>query len=454
MGGHSYGELVALHAAGVAERAGAGRALGGPRPLDARSRRRRRRRDGGPPGRPRRGRAAHPRSSRRAGRQLERSQADGDRRADRGGEAGARPGRGPRNSGRLLPVSCAFHTPLVAAAREPLAGSHANCSLSPPDRPVYSNLDAAPHPADPAAIAARLGDHLASPVRFADMIEAMHRDGARVFVEVGPGSILTPLVEPILVDRPHLAVACDAPGSSGLAGWLRAVARLVVAGLPLRLERLTRGRVAARARSCSILPLDEDAEPTDALDLARQRQSRPADRRSRAEPAGPGTARPSPAAPNSRSPASPNGLTAAHGVANGLASSPSPSFACRSGRRANQRSPCGAIHARCRDETAIGIRIAYHETVISAPSKSADRVIESFQQTMQAFLEVQKSTMLAYLAGRGATEIARAAGLPDGARSTDRETSLPGSPATSSPARSEAAANCRSSGSASARIKR
>ena len=33
---------------------------------------------------------------------------------------------------------------------------------------------------------------------------------------------------------------------------------------------------------------------------------------------------------------------------------------------------------------------------------STDRVIESFQQTMQAFLEVQKSTMLAYLAGRGA----------------------------------------------------
>ena len=35
----------------------------------------------------------------------------------------------------------------------------------------------------------------------------------------------------------------------------------------------------------------------------------------------------------------------------------------------------------------------------SAPSSSTDRVIESFQQTMQAFLEVQKSTMLAYLAG-------------------------------------------------------
>ena len=73
------------------------------------------------------------------------------------------------------------------------------------------------------------------------MIEAMHRDGARVFVEVGPGSILTPLIDAILKDRAHLAVACDAPGSSGLAGWLRAIARLVAAGVAARPRTTHRG---------------------------------------------------------------------------------------------------------------------------------------------------------------------------------------------------------------------
>ncbi len=150
--------------------------------------------------------------------------------------------------GRILPVSSAFHTPMVASAREPLARLAARLLAESPDRPVYSNLDAAPHPADPAAIAGRLGDHLAGPVRFADMIEAMHRDGARVFVEVGPGSILTPLIDAILKDRPHLAVACDAPGSSGVAGWLRAIARLVAAGLPLGPRTAHTRPVAARAR--------------------------------------------------------------------------------------------------------------------------------------------------------------------------------------------------------------
>ena len=144
--------------------------------------------------------------------------------------------------GRLLPVACAFHTPMVSSAREPLAHCAGQLLDRAPVRSIYSNLDARPHPADPVAIAARLGEHLAGPVHFGDMIQRMYNDGARVFVEVGPGSILTSLVGTILGKQRHLAVACDPPGSSGLSGWLRALARLAAAGVPLRLEQLTTGR--------------------------------------------------------------------------------------------------------------------------------------------------------------------------------------------------------------------
>ena len=82
----------------------------------------------------------------------------------------------------------------------------------PGSLPAYSNLDARPHPADLATIASRIGEHVASPVRFAAMVGAMHDDGVRVFVEVGPGSVLTALVGSILAGRPHLAVACDGRG--------------------------------------------------------------------------------------------------------------------------------------------------------------------------------------------------------------------------------------------------
>ena len=60
-----------------------------------------------------------------------------------------------------------------------------------PRLPVYSNVTAASYPAEREAIAAQLGDHLARPVRFAAMVEAMYADGARIFVEAGPGSTWT-----------------------------------------------------------------------------------------------------------------------------------------------------------------------------------------------------------------------------------------------------------------------
>ena len=144
--------------------------------------------------------------------------------------------------GRLLPVACAFHTPLMEPARGPLARHAAEALTGTLSCPVFSNLDASVHPPDAGAIAERLGQHVTSPVRFADMIVAMHDQGARVFVEVGPGGVLTPLVGSILHDRPHLAVASDVAGRPSLVGLLHALGRLAVAGLPVRLGRLTRGR--------------------------------------------------------------------------------------------------------------------------------------------------------------------------------------------------------------------
>jgi acyl transferase domain-containing protein/NAD(P)H-dependent flavin oxidoreductase YrpB (nitropropane dioxygenase family)/NAD(P)-dependent dehydrogenase (short-subunit alcohol dehydrogenase family) len=144
--------------------------------------------------------------------------------------------------GQRLPVACGFHSPLVNAARAPLARALAACRFRAPRVPVFSNTTAAPHPADPAAIAGLLAEHLTSPVRFQAGIEAMYEAGARLFVEVGPQGVLTGLVGQILAGRPHLAVASDLKGRPGLVQLQHLLAQLLVSGVPVRLERLYQGR--------------------------------------------------------------------------------------------------------------------------------------------------------------------------------------------------------------------
>ena len=136
--------------------------------------------------------------------------------------------------GQRLPVACAFHSPLVAAAREPLAQALAQARLRPPGRPVYSNVTAARYSEDPDAILDTLVDHLTSPVRFREQVEAMYEAGARIFVEVGPKGVLTGLVGQILGDRPHLAMPSDVPGRPGLVQLLHLVGRLATHGVAVR----------------------------------------------------------------------------------------------------------------------------------------------------------------------------------------------------------------------------
>ncbi|WP_329362691.1 SDR family NAD(P)-dependent oxidoreductase [Streptomyces sp. NBC_01483] len=149
-----------------------------------------------------------------------------------------------------IPVACAFHSPLVAAAGETFAEVLAGVPFTSTDFPVWSNRTAARYPQDPEAVRAELAAQIGSPVRFADQIEAMYEAGARVFVEAGPGSVLTRLVGTVLGDRPHRTVALEdgrRASRTGLVGFLAALAQLAVAGVDIRTSWLFQGRDAVPA---------------------------------------------------------------------------------------------------------------------------------------------------------------------------------------------------------------
>jgi len=147
---------------------------------------------------------------------------------------------------RRLPVACAFHSPVVAAAADSFATRLDAVPVRAPRLPVWSNTTAAPYPEDPDAVRARLAEQIARPVRFVDEIEAMYAAGARVFVEVGPGGVLTRLVGRVLDGRPHVAVATDDGRTHGLVRLQLALARLAVSGVGFDCDVLFEDRDAAR----------------------------------------------------------------------------------------------------------------------------------------------------------------------------------------------------------------
>ena len=83
-------------------------------------------------------------------------------------------------------------------------------------------------------------------MHFVDEIEAMYAAGARIFVEAGPGRVLTGLVGRILGKRPHVAIACDRAGDDGLVQWLLAMGQLAALGIPVDADAVFADRGIAR----------------------------------------------------------------------------------------------------------------------------------------------------------------------------------------------------------------
>lgn len=96
-----------------------------------------------------------------------------------------------------LPVSGAFHSPLMAPSEPGLRDALKGADLVDPLVPVYSNVDG--QPSTTAATARdRLLRQLTSPVRWTDVVQQMAADYPQaLFVEMGPGAVLTGLVKRI-----------------------------------------------------------------------------------------------------------------------------------------------------------------------------------------------------------------------------------------------------------------
>ena len=81
--------------------------------------------------------------------------------------------------------------------------------MGPAQVPVWANATAAPYPAEASEAKALLARQVASPVRWAQTLQALADGGVDTFIEVGPGKVLTGLVKRTLPGA--VALSCETP---------------------------------------------------------------------------------------------------------------------------------------------------------------------------------------------------------------------------------------------------
>jgi [acyl-carrier-protein] S-malonyltransferase len=137
-----------------------------------------------------------------------------------------------------IPVGGAFHTPLMAPARERLRKALSDVTFHVPEPAVVANVDARPH-LEAAEWPKLLSAQLCSPVRWRQTVEALLSSGTQTFVELGPGGVLTGLARRLLPSAETIAVSVSTPED---------LQRLldVLAGHNAAMQAIIEGRVGER----------------------------------------------------------------------------------------------------------------------------------------------------------------------------------------------------------------
>jgi [acyl-carrier-protein] S-malonyltransferase len=116
-----------------------------------------------------------------------------------------------------LPVSAAFHSPLMEKAAITFAQAWNPIPLLRLALPQVFNADAATH-AEPADVRLLMVGQLTRPVRWTQSVRRLRELGVGTFVEIGPGKTLTGLVKKIVPD----AVLHNIEDMASLSAFLQA----------------------------------------------------------------------------------------------------------------------------------------------------------------------------------------------------------------------------------------
>jgi len=178
----------------------------------------------------------------------------------------------------LLRVSMAFHSPAMRVIRDELDAYVTSLPFHPPRIPVISNTTMAPYPSDPDEIRQILMAHLESSVLWMNNVRTLWSDyGARHFVEVGPGDVLSGLIADTLPESTCIQT-CLPPTEdlihTAAIAQLCARGHLKLGGEPRYVSLAGFGKAPASGRGTS--STERPSRPTEPVQAAHDGQSSPA----------------------------------------------------------------------------------------------------------------------------------------------------------------------------------
>ncbi|WP_319409992.1 beta-ketoacyl synthase N-terminal-like domain-containing protein [uncultured Desulfosarcina sp.] len=143
----------------------------------------------------------------------------------------------------VVTVHCDAAGPVADAYRR----LHLFPTISKPGVDVYSCSWAATYEVTSDRAADSIVKQAVEGFDFTQTIKRAYADGVRVFIEAGPRASCTRMIDQILIDQPHLAVAANHGSENEIASLLRCLARLAAERVPMDLNPLYAGLESASA---------------------------------------------------------------------------------------------------------------------------------------------------------------------------------------------------------------
>lgn len=153
-----------------------------------------------------------------------------------------------------LPIAIPYHTPLVEGKVNAGDDAVKAVTVSRPKIPTWACSLIDKYPEDTEAIRKITTELFTHPIHFKKTIRAMHDEGTRIFVEVGPRGGMTPVIDEVLEGREYVAIASNLQNESGITQLNRTLASLFCHAVPLQLDYLF-------SRRAEIIDLNPNSKP-------------------------------------------------------------------------------------------------------------------------------------------------------------------------------------------------